>query len=176
MPAGCGGCGCKCECLWSAISLPALLSHASLGYGSGRSININIIATACAITCDINDPVGGGKREGGQRDGRTCPSLGHVYKLPFGAALALSFGTFDTRLSALQICIYVSLYLCILYLVSCICLSVCVCSPTDSFYLHFALECSVTPLLFTSTARRRFIFVFISSADSRYYIYTYRWL
>lgn len=48
-----------CECLWSAMG------HASLGYGSGRSININIIATACAITCDINDAVGWGR-------GREC--------------------------------------------------------------------------------------------------------
>lgn len=161
-----------CECLWSAMG------HASLGYGSGRSININIIATACAITCDINDAVGWGRGRECQRDGRTCPSLGHVYKLPFGAALARCFGAFDTRLSALQICSSVSLYLRILYLVSCILYLVsvylvsayllCVCSPTDGFYLHFALECAVTPLLFTSTALRRFIFVFISSADSRY--------
>lgn len=103
-----------CECLWSAVG------HASLGYGSGRSININIIATACAITCDINDAAGWGRGRECQRDGRTCPSLGHVYKLPFGAALARSFGAFDTRLSALQICSSVSLYLSILYLVSCI--------------------------------------------------------
>lgn len=59
----------------SAISLPAHLSHASLGYGSGRSININIIATACAITCDINDPVGGGVAEGWADMSITWPCL-----------------------------------------------------------------------------------------------------
>lgn len=71
---------------------------------------------------------------------------------------------------ALYRCIFV---FCIFFLVSCFLYLVssyllCVCSPTDGFYLHFALECAVTPLLFTSTALRRFIFVFISSADSRY--------
>lgn len=59
-----------CECLWSAMG------HASVGYGSGRSININIIATACAITCDINDAVGWGRELG-----RGTGSGGHVHHL-----------------------------------------------------------------------------------------------
>lgn len=144
------GCGCKCECLWSdAIRPPAHFSHALAGYGYGTRININIIVAACAITCDINDRVRG---EAGREEREA-----HVHHLAMFINCHLE--------QRLWQCLTLSpvsptnLYLCILYYVSCILYLRCVCSSADSFYLHFALECSVTPPLFTSTALRRFIFV-----------------